>query len=139
MLNITRYLADQTFEAKMDGETHKFKIVPEFSSKLRANLYFGKDEQNSRGGITTSSNDGTASHYKQAQIDESQTQPAEISLAPSLINVSVSSKKHASVSSETNFKMLCVSERLSGRYKFLRTINNAPLYQVRPFIIKMLQ
>ena len=63
MLNITRYLADQTFEAKMDGETHKFKIVPEFSSKLRANLYFGKDEQNSRGGITSSLNNRTASYY----------------------------------------------------------------------------
>ena len=84
MLNITRYLADKTFEAKMDGESHNFKIVPEFSSKLRANLYFGKDEQNSRGGITTSSNNGTSSYYKEAQIDESQTQRAEISVEKSI-------------------------------------------------------
>ena len=65
MLNITRFLADQTFEAKIDGETHKFKIVPEFSSKLRANLYFGKGEQNSGGDITTSSNHDTGILFRQ--------------------------------------------------------------------------
>ena len=126
MLNITRYLADQTFEAKMDGETHKFKIVPEFSSKLRANLYFGKDEQNSRGGITSSLikalNNRTASYYKEAQIDESQTQRAEISVEKSI----APSYKYREYIFETKmlFRHQCcmfeINVYFSGRYQCQR-------------------
>ena len=122
MLNITRYLADQTFEAKMDGETHKFKIVPEFSSKLRANLYFGKDEQNVRGGITTSSNNGTSSYYKEAQIDESQTQRAETSVEKSI----APSYKYREYIFETKmlFRHQCcmfeINVYFSGRYQCQR-------------------
>ena len=40
MLKVNRYLAEQEYEVQIDGETHKYQIAPEFTGRLRANLYF---------------------------------------------------------------------------------------------------
>ena len=40
MLKVTKFLADKVFDVEIDGVTQKYQIVPEFSSKLRADLYF---------------------------------------------------------------------------------------------------
>ena len=56
MLKITKFLADKVFDVEIDGVTQKYQIVPEFSSKLRADLYFWEHlNQNSVEGHISSS------------------------------------------------------------------------------------
>ena len=40
MLNVTNELAEKEYFVRIDGETKKYQVVPEFCSKLRAHLYF---------------------------------------------------------------------------------------------------
>ena len=66
MVNITRYLADQEYEVKIDGETHTYKIVPDFSSKLRAHIFFWQDLRNPIEGITSGSNNDNVILFRRA-------------------------------------------------------------------------
>ena len=40
MLKVNNNLAEQEYEVQINGETHKYQIAPDFSGRLRANLYF---------------------------------------------------------------------------------------------------
>ena len=66
MVKISRYLADQEYEVKIKGETHKYQIVPDFSSKLRANLYFWQDLRNPVEGITSEPNNDNVIIFRRA-------------------------------------------------------------------------
>jgi len=55
MLKVNKYLAEQEYEVKIDGETHKYQIAPDFSGRLRADLYFWAHlNRNSEEGESTS-------------------------------------------------------------------------------------
>ena len=43
MLRVNKYLAEQEYEVQINGETYKYQIAPDFSGRLRANLYFWND------------------------------------------------------------------------------------------------
>ena len=52
---MNKYLAEQEYEVKIDGETHKYQIAPDFSGRLRADLYFWAHlNRNSEEGESTS-------------------------------------------------------------------------------------
>ena len=40
MMKVTNHLARKEFNVRINGEVKKYQIVPEFCSKLRANIYF---------------------------------------------------------------------------------------------------
>ena len=40
MIKVTNQLAEKEFNVRINGEVKKYQIVPEFCSKLRANILF---------------------------------------------------------------------------------------------------
>ena len=40
MIKVTNYLAEEVFIVPISGETKQYQIVPQFSSTLRADLFF---------------------------------------------------------------------------------------------------
>ena len=56
MLKVNKDLAEKEYEVKIDGETHKYQIAPDFSGRaLRADLYFWEHlNQNSEAGESSS-------------------------------------------------------------------------------------